>query len=78
MGSSHRDTLLSYDIEADKNLSLAEAIDAMDALLTQCGPRLDRLRQQRWQFECFVGMFLNGNRTEVLSWTQMSRWAAKG
>ena len=50
----------------------------MDVLLTQCGPQVDQLRQQGWKFEYFVGMFLNGSRTEVLSSPQMSRWAVKG
>ena len=71
--SVHRETLWCHDIEVVTNATLTQALDAMDTLLASREQQLKHLRMQGFKVECFVGLFLDGDRTEVLTSEQMSR-----
>ena len=73
--SVHRETLWCYDIEIDKNASLTQALDAMAALLAPREQQIKQLRMQGFRLECFIGLFLDEDRTEILTSEQMSRCA---
>ena len=78
LASVHRETLWCYDIEVSKDSSLSEALDAVSALLESHEQQLQRLRARGFRLECYVGLFLEGDRTEMLSSTQMSQYAHDG
>lgn len=78
LGSVHRETLWSRSVEIDKNTSLVDAIALTENLVARREQEWDQLRLRGWRLECFVGVFLDGNRTEVLSSQQMLYLATRG
>lgn len=72
LNSVHKETLWSLNIGLNEGSSLADAIAALSGLVASRARELGLLRKRGWRFECYVGLFLNSNRTETLSEQQMA------
>ena len=73
--SYHRESLWAYDVPLSPNSSLAEAIEAVTALLSPQLQGLHQLQDQGARVEYFVGLFVDAARVEVLEARQIEKLA---
>lgn len=78
LSSVHRETLWSFDVDVPPGASLADAISAADSLVAPHREEMLTLKSVGARVEYFVGLFLEGDQTEVLDSKLMSRCAERG
>jgi hypothetical protein len=75
--SVHRESLWCFDMPTDA-LSVDEGIVQMERLLSGRKPAIEKWRARGARFEYFIGVFLDGNQTEIISASTMAGCAEKG
>jgi len=74
----HRETLWVHDLQIKSGLSLSDAILEMNELLVGHENHVAELKRRDARIEFFLGIFINGNQTQVLPSKVIQRCADLG